>query len=284
MPLPPSSSSAWQARQALASRLGEIRRDAGLTGRTLALLCGWHESKVSRIEHARTAPSADDIRDWCQHCEAADEIDDLLASLRSVEDMFVEWRRMERTGLKRAQQAVLPLWERTKVFRVYSSWIIPGAAQTGDYTKAVLKSLAIRRNLPDDTDEAAAVRADRLRLLREGEHRFFIVIEESVLRAVIGGPDVMAGQLGHMLTLMSLPSVSLGVIPLGLERDVMWPAEDFWIFDQAQVNVELISGWLTLTQPRDIAVYGKAFSDLSELAVRGAKARALITAAIDALP
>jgi hypothetical protein len=94
----------------------------------------------------------------------------------------------------------------------------------------------------------------------------------------------MAGQLGHILTLMSLPSVSLGIIPLGLERDVMWPAEDFWIFDQAQVNVELISGWLTLMQPREIAMYGKAFHDLSELAFRGTKARALITAAIDALP
>jgi hypothetical protein len=86
-----------------------------------------------------------------------------------------------------------------------------------------------------------------------------------------------------MLTLMSLPSMSLGIIPLGLERDVMWPAEDFWIFDQAQVNVELITGWLTLTQPREVAMYGQAFSDLSDLAVRGAKARALITAAIDAL-
>jgi hypothetical protein len=60
VPLPPSSSSAWQARQALGARLGEIRKDAGLTGRALALLCGWHESKVSRIEHARTGPSADD--------------------------------------------------------------------------------------------------------------------------------------------------------------------------------------------------------------------------------
>jgi transcriptional regulator with XRE-family HTH domain len=284
VPLPPSSSSAWQARLALAARLGEIRKDAGLTGRALAELSGWHESKVSRIEHARTAPSADDIRLWCHHCGATAEVDDLLASLRSVEDMFVEWRRMERTGLKRAQQAVLPLWERTKVFRVYSSWMIPGAAQTGAYTKAALKSLAARRDLPDDTDEAAAIRADRLRLLREGDHRFFIVIEESVLRTVIGGADVMAGQLGHMLTLMSLPSVSLGIIPLGLERDAMWPAEDFWIFDQAQVNVELISGWLTLTQPREVAMYGKAFSDLSDLAVRGAEARALITAAIDALP
>jgi transcriptional regulator with XRE-family HTH domain len=263
--------------------LGEIRKDAGLTGRALALLCDWHESKVSRIEHARTAPSVDDIRAWCLNCGAPDETEDLITFLRTVEDMFVEWRRMERTGLKRAQEAVLPLWERTKIFRAYSSWLIPGAVQTLAYTKAILQAIATRRELPDDTDEAAAVRADRLRLLREGDHRFFVVIEESVLRTIIGGPEVMAGQLGHLITVASLPSVSLSIIPMGLERDVVWPVEDFWIFDDRQVNVELVSGWLTLTQPREIAMYSKAFSDLSDLAIRGAKARALITAAIDAL-
>src|SRR5262249_60157750 len=92
VPLPPSSSSAWQARQALGARLGEIRKDSGLTGRALALLCGWHESKVSRIEHARTGPSADHIRLRCEHCRAAGEGADLLASLRSREDMFIAWR------------------------------------------------------------------------------------------------------------------------------------------------------------------------------------------------
>jgi transcriptional regulator with XRE-family HTH domain len=263
--------------------LGEIRKDAALTGRTLAELCGWHESKVSRIEHARTAPSAADIRLWCQHCGALGETDDLLASLRSVADMFVEWRRMERTGLKRAQEAVLPLWERTRIFRAYSGWLIPGVVQTSAYTRAILRAIATRRGLPDDTDEAADVRADRLRLLREGDHRFFVVMEESLLRTVIGGADVMAGQLGHLITVASLPSVSLGIIPMGLERDVIWPVEDFWVFDERQVNVELVSGWLTLTQPREIDMYAKAFSDLSDLAVRGARARALITKAIDAL-
>jgi transcriptional regulator with XRE-family HTH domain len=264
-------------------RLGEIRKDAGLTGRALAALCGWHEAKVSRIEHARTAPSAADIRVWCQHCGAVGEVDDLLASLRSVEDMFVEWRRMERTGLKGAQEAVLPLWERTRIFRAYSGCLIPGVVQTPAYTRAILRAIATRRGLPDDTDEAADVRADRLRLLREGDHRFFVVIEESLLRTVIGGTDVMAGQLGHLITVASLPSVSLGIIPIGLERDVAWPVEDFWIFDERQVNVELASGWLTLTQPREIAMYAEVFRDLSDLAVRGAQARALITKAIDAL-
>src|SRR6266496_67434 len=222
MPAPPTSSSAWQARQALGARLGELRQDAGLTGRALAYLCGWHESKVSRIEHARTAPSADDIRAWCQHCGRPGETEDLITFLRTVEDMFVEWRRMERTGLRRAQEAVLPLWERTRLFRAYSSWLIPGAV-------------------------------------------------------------VMAGQLGHLITVASLPSVSLGIIPMGLDRDAVWPVEDFWIFDDRQVNVELVSGWLTLTQPREIAMYAQTFGDLSQLAVRGAQARTLITAAIGEL-
>ncbi len=238
---------------------------------------------MSRIEHAKTAPSPDDIRDWCQHCGAEDQVADLIASLRAVEGMFIEWRRMERTGLRRAQEAVLPLWERTRLFRAYSSWLIPGAVQTTAYTRAVLQAIAKRRELPDDVDEATTVRAVRLRLLREGGRRFLVLVEEPVLRSVIGGPEVMAGQLGHLISVASLPSVSLGVIPMGIERDTMWPAEDFWIYDDAQVNVELVSGWLTLTQPRDIAMYAKTFSDLAELAVRGKRARALITAAIDAL-
>jgi transcriptional regulator with XRE-family HTH domain len=283
MPTPPSSSSAWQARQALGARLGEIRKDAGLTGRALAQRCGWHESKVSRIEHARTAPSADDIRSWCEHCGRPPETEDLITFLRTVEGMFIEWRRMERTGLRRAQEAVLPLWERTRLFRAYSSWLIPGAVQTRAYTTAVLRAIAARRELPDDVEDAVAVRADRLRLLREGDHRFLVLIEESVLRNVIGGPEVMAGQLGHLITVASLPSVSLGIIPIGLERDAVWPVEDFWIFDDRQVNVELVSGWLTLTQPREIAMYAQTFSELSQLAARGAQARTLITAAIDSL-
>ena len=66
--------------------------------------------------------------------------------------MFIEWRRMERTGLRRAQEAVLPLWERTRLFRAYSSWLIPGAVQTRAYTAAVLRAIAVRRDLPDDVE------------------------------------------------------------------------------------------------------------------------------------
>ncbi|MFI5711797.1 helix-turn-helix domain-containing protein [Kribbella sp. NPDC051620] len=283
MPTPPPYSGAQQARRDLGARLGEIRRTSGLTGRALAARCGWHESKVSRIEAGKTAPSAEDLRVWADECGAVEQTADLIASMETIEGMFVEWRRMEKTGLKRSQESVLPLWERTRRFRTYSPWLVPGAVQTASYTRAVLRSFMERRNLPDDVEEAVKVRTDRLRLLHEGGHTFAVLIEESVLRNVIGSADAMAGQLGHLLTIGELPSVSLGILPMGIVRNAIWPVEDFWIFDDAQVSVELISGYLTITQPSEVAMYADAFARLNELAVFGAPARRLITAAIDAL-
>lgn len=281
MPLP-SSSSAQQARQLLADRLGELRRDADLTGRDLARRCGWHPSKSSRIENARTPPSADDIRAWCRACGAQAQVADLLATLRAAEGMFVEWRRMERAGLKRAQEARLPLYERTRNFRSYSSWLVPGLIQTRAFTEAALRAIQRRRGLADDVEDAVAARLERQRVLYEGDHRFAFLVEESVLRCGIGGAEVMAGQLGHLITIGSLPNVSLGVVPMGPDRE-RWPVEGFWIYDEAQVNVELVSGYLTVTQPREVELYEAAFAELARLAVYGAPARALITAAIGAL-
>lgn len=283
MPTPPPFSSAQKAKRDFGARLGEIRKAAGLTGRALATSCGWHESKVSRIENGKTSPSADDLHVWAEKCNATDQTADLIASLEAIEGMFIEWRRMERTGLRRAQESVLPLWERTRRFRTYSPWLIPGAVQTTSYTRAVLRAFMERRGLPDDVEDAVNVRTERLRLLREGDRRFAVLLEESVLHNVIGDSDVMAGQLGHLLTVGELPAVSLGILPMGIVRNSMWPVEDFWIFDDKQVNVELISGFLTITQPSEVAMYADAFARLAELAVVGVAARKLITAAIDAL-
>lgn len=277
-----ASSSVQQARQVLADRLGEIRRDAGLTGRDLARICGWHASKSSRIENARTPPSADDIRAWCAACGAEDQTEDMIASLRAVEGMFVEWRRMERAGLRQAQEARLPLYERTHRFRSYSSWLVPGMIQTHAYTTAALRAIQQRRGLVDDVEDAVEARMERQRVLYQGDRRFAFLVEESVLRSGIGGSEVMVGQLGHLITIGSLPNVSMGVVPMRPDR-ARWPVEGFWLYDSAQVNVELVSGYLTITQPSEVAMYAETFAELAELAVYGSDARALITAAMGPL-
>ncbi len=196
--------------------------------------------------------------------------------------MWVGWRRMERAGLKQAQEARLPLFERTHRFRSYSSWLVPGLIQTYGYTEAVLRAVQRRRVQVDDVAEAVAVRMERQRLLYEGDRRFAFLVEESVLRNGLGGGDVQIGQLGHLLTVGSLPNVSLGVVPMRADRPRM-PVEGFWIFDTAQVNVELVSGYLTITQPSEVAMYADTFSELADMAAYGANARALITAAMDSL-
>ncbi|WP_328928780.1 helix-turn-helix transcriptional regulator [Streptomyces sp. NBC_00190] len=278
-----SSSSVQQAKQALGQRLREIRKDAGITARELAHRAGWHESKCSRIEHGRTPPSDADIRAWTLHCGAVNQTEDLIATIRGIEGMYVEWRRLERAGLKRVQESVVPLFERTRKFRAYSSWLIPGPLQTAAYTRSLLKATAKRRGLAEDVEEAVQVRVARQRVLYEGNHQFALLVEESTLRKMIGDGEVMAGQLGHLISVASLPSISLGIIPDVADRSAIPPVEDFWIFDDAQVNVELVSAYLTVTQPHEINLYAQTFTMLAGLAVYGAKARSLVTTAINAL-
>ncbi|MBH1933191.1 helix-turn-helix transcriptional regulator [Streptomyces sp. AV19] len=282
MPTVPSSS-AQAAREALAGRLKEIRRDAGLTGHDLAVRCGWHKAKSSRIENAKTTPSDADIRAWCAACDAEDQAPDLIAANRAAESMYMQWRRLHRKQtLRFIQEGRVPLNERTKLFRSYSSSLISGFLQTERYAAAVLESVAWLRELRDDIPSAVAARLARSRVLREGDHRFVMLLEEAVLRYQMGDAEAMADQLGHLLSVMSLPSVSLGVIPSKGQRPI-WAVETFNVYDDEHVHVELLTAEVTVTAPGEVRDYLKTFVELQKRAVYGSRARALITAAIDDL-
>ncbi|WP_329174137.1 helix-turn-helix transcriptional regulator [Streptomyces decoyicus] len=281
MPTSPFSS-AQAARTSVAARLRDLRLDTGLTMQGLADRCGWSKAKTSRIEAAKTAPSDADIRLWCAACDADDQTADLIASSRSADSMYVEWRRVQRTGLRRLQQAGVPLYERTKLFRIYCSRVMPGLLQTEGYAHALLSLIADFRRLPDDVSEAAAARVDRSHIIRDGLHRVVMLIEEDVLTHRIGDESVMAGQLSHLLTAMSYPAVSLGIIPHAAAR-VMWGPETFTVFDDKRVHVELLAAKVTVTTPSEVEIYRRAFARLSDMAVYGPSARSLITRALDSL-
>jgi hypothetical protein len=93
----------------------------------------------------------------------------------------------------------------------------------------------------------------------------------------------MIAQLGHLIGVAALPAVSLGVIPFSHGERALWPVEGFGIFDNTRVNVELLSARVVVTQPREVALYIKAFAALADLAVYGPAARARIISAIEAL-
>ncbi|MGW0711853.1 helix-turn-helix domain-containing protein [Streptomyces sp. NPDC002643] len=283
MPLFPTSSM-QEARAALAGRLRELRLDAGITGKELAKRCRWSVAKSSRIENAVTAPSDADIRAWCSACDAGSQAEDLIAANRQADSMYVQWKRLQRTGMKHLQEASTPLYERTRLFRVYASHIVPGYLQTPGYATALMGTIAAFRGTPDDVGDAVEARMRRSRVVHEGDHRFATLIEEDVLRHRVGDTDVMAGQLGSLLASMALPSISLGIIPAAASREqIMWPLEQFTVFDDVRVHVELLAAKVTVTAPGELDLYLRAFTRLRELAVHGAEARTLILKAIEAL-
>ncbi|MDS1271821.1 helix-turn-helix transcriptional regulator [Lipingzhangella sp. LS1_29] len=274
-----SSSSAQAARAAVAARLRELRLEAGLSGVELAQRCGWHKAKCSRIENARTPPSDADIRAWCAACGAERHTEDLIASSRHAESMFVEWQRKQRTGLRRLQDSYLERYRDTTHFRVYSPDIVPGFVQTPAYATALLSSITEFRKIPNDVSAAVAARTRRSQIIHDSHRRFALIVEESVLRYRIGDTEAMTGQLGHLLSIMSLPAVSLGIIPFSASRP-MWPLEACYIFDDRLVQVELLTTDVTLRAPTEVATYLRAFDELHKLAVYGEHARNLITSAI----
>ncbi len=268
-----------QARQALGARLREIRADANLTGRALAAVCEWHFTKISKLEHGTQAPSEQDIRTWCRACDAEDHVPDLIATVRAIESMYVEWQRHMRTGLKRSQTQSVPLYERTKLFRGYENTVIPGLFHTAEYAAAIFRFWNKFLDLPNDVDDAVAARMERQHVLYTGHRRFSFVLEEQTLRTRVGDTDVMAGQLDRLLAVMSLSRVSLGIIPASAERHCLTQGS-FWIFDEERVKVESVSAGLDITQPREIAVHAKAFALLQKSAIHGHAARELIQRAL----
>ena len=77
---------------------------------------------------------------------------------------------------------------------------------------------------------------------------------------------------------MSPPAVNLGIVPPVAEYVV--PTNQFIIYDDRLVQVETISAELTINQPREIALYVRAFDELSRQAVYGPDAAGLINAAL----
>jgi transcriptional regulator with XRE-family HTH domain len=273
-------SSAQRARRELAVRLREIRLDAGLTAQDLSAAAGWHKAKTSRIENARQALTDDDIRTWCRVCGTSELALDLIAASRASESMYTDWRRVHRAGMRQPQQAQIPLFERTRLMRVYCSTVVPGLFQTPQYASALMSAITAFRGTPDDVTNAVAARMRRNRILHQPGHRFTVMIEESVLRYQIGAAAVMAEQLDHLLEVMLLPSVSLGVIPFTAGPRPMWTLETFTVFDEERAFVELLAAQVCITVPGEVRLYLDAFAELAALAVSGDEARDLIRAAM----
>jgi len=264
----------------LGRRLRELRLDAELTGRQLATLAGWQSSKVSKIEYGKQTPTDADIRAWCQHCGAKKQVTDLIATLRNVEAAYLEYKRIMAAGLRHPQQTRAKLENATRHTRWYEPCLVPGFLQTPDYLVGVLRKVTDFYEIPtDDFDAAVTKRLERQRNLYQGNRRFHFILAEQVLYTTVGDDELMVAQLDRLLMAMSLPKVVIGIIPASASYEV--PTTNFVLYDRHRVQVETIAAELTITQPREVALYEKTFVTLAKQAVIGDAARALIITALD---
>jgi hypothetical protein len=178
------------------------------------------------------------------------------------------------------QKARIPLYEWTRLFRVYEPGVIPGLFQTADYASAIIAHVIELDQIPNDLEEAVAARMERQRVLYTGDRRFIVVLEEQALRTRVGDDaTVMKAQLNRLLTITSQHRISLGIIPSTGHR-YTWVSVGFWIFDRHTVHIDTPSAELTITQRSEIAVFERKFLRHQQSAVYGREARSLINKAI----
>lgn len=250
-----------------------------MSGRQLAALAGWHESVVSKIETGDRSPTEAHLHAYCAHTGNEDQLPDLIATLRNVQAAYLEWRKVLGTGTKRRQQEAVRLAEESKLMRIFQPNIIPGILQTAEYAAAVLRRYIDFYQVPDDLDEGVSKRLERQQMLYRGDHRFHILVAEQALHTTVGTDAVVLGQLDRLLAVIGLPRVLLGIVPA--QAEVPMQTTNFVIFDERLTLVEAVTAELTITQPREIAVYGRLFAELAEESVTGDKAREIIRRAIE---
>ncbi|MFF0862335.1 helix-turn-helix domain-containing protein [Nonomuraea sp. NPDC003560] len=271
-----------QIAEELGARLREIRMGAALTGRALAAQAGWHFTKVSRMEHGVKIATEEEIRIWCRICAADDQVPDLIATVRAIQTMYQELRRQTRAGMKRLMRAPVPLYERTRRFRIYEHNVIPGLFQTAGYARAMLTFWFGFLDAPNDLEEAVEARMERQQVIHAPGKRFDVLLEEQALRTWFGSAAEQREQLQRLLTVMSHPHVSVRIIPLMIERPCVASA-GFWIFDDELVTLETPTAALEVTRPREVELYVRMFEHLASVALTGRAARARVLEVIDDL-
>jgi len=145
--------------------------------------------------------------------------------------------------------------------------VVPGLLQTKEYARAVLRT-APTAGPAEDIDRQVALRMDRQATLeQEDPPDLWMVLSENVLRAQVGGPDVMRSQLGRLIDVAGQANVTLQVLPFGAAAQVQ-PISPFTILefpqaaDPAVVYLEHLTGSLFLENEEEVRRYTVVFDHL----------------------
>ncbi|REK90785.1 helix-turn-helix domain-containing protein [Streptomyces inhibens] len=182
--------------------LREQREAAGLTQQRLADAAVMTRSHIAHIEAGRRIPSKEDALRLDRALNTGNVLSSFLPQDDSaVADYFEAARHLE-------QQA-------TEI-REFALSQVPGILQTRKYAHAVMRTVFPPWS-EEEGDRYVVTRLERSRILADPvKPVVWALLDESVLRRPVGGPEVMAEQIMHIAGLVEDGRVRVHVMPLGL--------------------------------------------------------------------
>ncbi|MFE4396989.1 MULTISPECIES: helix-turn-helix transcriptional regulator [Streptomycetaceae] len=117
--------------------------------------------------------------------------------------------------------------------RIFQLAVIHGLLQCREYAEAVF-SVSDAAGKPKVIEERTAARlARQKRFLDPDGPLLLVILDESAIRTVFGGPGVMKRQMQHLLAVAELPNVIIQVAPFGSRHAII---------DKSMVMLEMPDG------------------------------------------
>ncbi|GHG95348.1 helix-turn-helix domain-containing protein [Streptomyces rubradiris] len=263
-------------RLQLGSELRQLRNQKKMTGAEVCRLLSWAASKLTRLETADNGVvEPADVIALCQIYGAAPEKQRVLVGYATVTKTKKDWWQSPevRDVIQPGFKAYLDLEATAEKLENYESEYIPGLLQTEPYVRAI--HTRAHTGLPaEQIDRLVAVRMTRQEVLhREVDPLGFIaIINEAVLRRVVGSREVMKKQLEHIVDLASsVPNIKVQVVPfdIGAHPGMNGPfiVLKFGVPNlKPMVYLENLVGAGVSRRDDDVKKYEAAFSDLQALA------------------
>ena len=194
-------------RRRLSSALRQLRRESGLTAEEVARKLGWDPSKISRIENGDwKLPRLADIEHLCHVYNAPPKTTAALLTLAKQareRGWWEQFRDVLGGALPGLEAEATTIW-------TYQPLLIPGLLQIPDYTRALC-----RASMMDEAETERRVQARQARqqiLDRPNPPLLWAVLDEASLRKLVGGRQVMAAQVAHLLEMSARDNITLQVL------------------------------------------------------------------------
>jgi len=278
----PTRSSPTVKRRRLAAELRAAREQADLTIDDVAERLEWSTAKISRIENARVSVLPRDVKFLLRTYGLSDrdQVWDVMLTL-ARESRQKGWWRQYGDAIPDWFEVYVGLEAEASNMSSYHAEFVPGLLQTKDYARAVH-----RASLPNATDEEieqlVRVRMERQQLLSSGDAlKAWLVLNEAVIRRVVGGRAVMREQLLRLVEAASLLNLTLQVVPFDAGAHASMDGS-FTILgfpdptDPLVVYIEYQTGALYLEKPPEVDRYRLIFDHLRAAALPVDASRDLI--------